>query len=105
MKKTETIAEYLARGGIIKRLPEVAREPQINVIKRSTADGVVTLLSLEEAEVLYGEPNKRTKKAKTITQIDIDALPLELKNKYLAKVKETDGDEVKKDTEEKDTEG
>lgn len=88
--KPKTIDEFLAQGGVIKKLPmgETAKQP--DVIKKPTAGGPVTILSLEEADLFYGEArkNSKPKKAKPSAKIDINSLPEALRDKYLNKFKE-----------------
>lgn len=94
-KKVETVEEYLARGKTITVVPEFIREPQIDVIRKTVTGGPATFLSLEEADLFYGEARKgaKPKKAKPSLKIDLDALPPALKAKFIAKLKEdTDGE-------------
>jgi len=92
--KVETVEEYLARGGSIKKLPaaEIIRQP--DVIKKAATGGPVTILSLEEADLFYGEARKnaKPKKDKPSLKIDLSALPEALRSKFINKLKEeTDG--------------
>lgn len=89
MKKTETIAEYLARGGTITRLAEVNRELSPDVV-RKTVTGPANLMTLEEADLFFGEAKKggKPKKVKPSLKIDLDALPPVLRAKFIAKLKE-----------------
>ena len=89
MKKTETVAEFLARGGTINRVPEAVRQPAPDVI-RKTVTGPANLMTLEEADLLYGEVRKgaKSKKVKPSLKIDLDALPPALRAKFIAKLKE-----------------
>ena len=88
--KVETVEEYLARGGSIKKLPaaEIIRQP--DVIKKAATGGPVTILSLEEADLFYGEARKNTKpkKAKPSLKIDLSTLPEALRSKFINKLKE-----------------
>jgi hypothetical protein len=80
--KTETIQEYLARGGAINKLPmkqeEKKKEPQL----KQNAQGPAVLMTYDEADLYYGEGKK--KKAKTQASVDLSALPDVLKKKHLA---------------------
>ena len=92
--KVETVEEYLARGGSIKKLPaaEVIRQP--DVIKKAATGGPVTIMSLEDADLFYGEARKnaKPKKVKPSLKIDLNALPEALRSKFINKLKEeTDG--------------
>lgn len=101
--KVETVEEYLARGGSINRIPECVREPQVDVIKKTVASGPATFLSLEDADLFYGEARKglKPKKAKPSLKIDLDALPPALRAKFIAKLKEdVDGEGYEEELEE-----
>lgn len=89
-KKVETVEEFLARGGSIKTVPEFVREPQVDVIRKTVTGGPATFLSLEEADLFYGEARKgaKPKKAKPSLKIDLDALPPALRAKFVQKLKE-----------------
>jgi hypothetical protein len=88
--KVESVEEYLARGGAINRLEEKVREPQVDVIRKTVTGGPATFLSLEDADLFYGEARKgiKPKKAKPSLKIDLEALPLALRAKFIAKLKE-----------------
>lgn len=91
-KKTETLAEFLARGKTITKLPEQPRKPQIDTL-RQNPNGPAVIMSLEDAEIYYGEPskNKKAKKPKSSSlSIDINALPPALRQKFISKLKEED---------------
>ena len=89
MKKTETVAEFLARGGIINRVPEHQREIAPEVV-RKTVTGPANLMTLEEADLFFGEARKgaKPKKVKPSLKIDLNALPPALRAKFVAKLKE-----------------
>jgi len=94
--KVETVEEYLARGGSIKKLPTVDTVKQPDVIKKTVTDGVAVILSLEDADLFYGEARKnaKPKKAKPSLKIDLSALPEALRSKFINKIKEeVDGKE------------
>lgn len=102
-KKVETVEEFLARGGSINRVPEFVREPQLDVIRKTVTGGPATFLSLEEADLFYGEARKgaKPKKAKPSLKIDLDALPPALRAKFIAKLKEdVDGEGYEEELEE-----
>ena len=88
--KVETVEEYLARGGSIQKLPaaEVIRQPDI--IRKSTAGESAIIMSLEDADLFYGEARKnaKPKKAKPSLKIDLSALPEALRAKFITKLKE-----------------
>src|ERR1035437_2863742 len=95
MKKTETIAEFLARGGAIKIVPAVQPTIKIESIKSATG-GPATIISMEESDLYHGEFKARKPKKATST-IDLSALPEALRKKYVDEVlnasKEEDEDE------------
>lgn len=65
MTKTETLEQYLARGGKIEVVPAV--EPEDNgPTVRKTAVTAPTLYHITEGAILFGE-KKKTKKSKTKT--------------------------------------
>ena len=88
--KVETVEEYLARGGSIKKLPAAEAIRQPDVIKKAVTGGPVIILSLEEADLFYGEARKgsQPKKAKLSVKIDLSALPEALRTKFITKLKE-----------------
>lgn len=99
--KVETVEEYIARGGSIKRLPagETAKQP--DVIRKTVTGGPVVIMSLEEADLFYGEARKnaKPKKQKPSLNIDLSALPEALRSKFINKLKEeADGNEETEQT-------
>lgn len=98
--KRETIAEFLARGGKITRLPSADPTHKPESIKSTTAGGPAIFLSLGEADLFYGE-HKPKKAKKTKAAMDLSALPEELRRKYVDGVmngnKEDDEDEEESD--------
>ena len=99
--KVETIEEFLARDDKITKIPKAEVVKQPDVIKKPTPGGPVTILSLEEADLFYGEARKssKPKKPKPSTKIDLDALPEALRSKFINKLKE-DSDGGNEETEE-----
>lgn len=101
--RVETLEEYLARGGSIQRIPSAILERQPDVIRTTTQGGPATFLTLEEADLFFGEAskNKKAKKVKPSLKIDLDALPPTLRAKFIAKLREeTDGEGYEKELEE-----
>lgn len=82
MKKTETIAEFLARGGTITRVASPEPTHKSESIKSTTAGGPAVFLSLSEADLFYGE-HKAKKPKKSKAPMDLSALPEELRKKYV----------------------
>lgn len=100
--KVETIDEYLARGGSIKKLPAADMIRQPEVTRKTVAGGPVTIMSLDEADLFYGEARKgsKPKKAKPSLKIDLNALPEALRAKFINKLKEeADGEGYEEDQE------
>lgn len=88
--KVETVEEYLARGGSIKKLPAAEVIKQQEVIKKAVTGGPATIMTLEDADLFYGEARKnaKAKKAKPSLKIDLSALPEVLRSKFINKLKE-----------------
>ena len=92
MSKRETVEEFLARGGVITRIPPQEQTVKTENIKSSSAGGPAVFLSLSEADLFYGEhKQKKPKKAKAA--IDLSALPEELRKKYVDGVVNGDREE------------
>jgi hypothetical protein len=105
--KVETVEEFLARGGSIKKLPAGERARQPEVIKKTGPTGPATIISMEEADLFHGEvkKNSKPKKSKSSLKIDLDVLPEALRVKFINKLKEeADGEseEVQEDKESKE---
>jgi hypothetical protein len=86
MKKTETVAEFIARGGKITRVPPRDHTAKIESIKSSNANGPAVLLTMDEADLYYGEHKQKKVKKKSSAGrdvIDLSALPEELRKKYI----------------------
>lgn len=106
--KVETVEEYLARGGSIKKLPpaETIRQPEVT--RKTVAAGPANIMSLEEADLFYGEARKgsKPKKAKPSLKIDLNALPEALRAKFINKLKEeADGEDYEEVEEVGDEDG
>jgi hypothetical protein len=88
-KKTETVSDFLARGGKVTKFPEKLREKSIDVIRKSVA-GPAVLMTLDEAQFFFGEKSKnlKTKKVKQSLKIDLNALPPALRAMFVTKLKE-----------------
>ena len=88
MKKTETIAEFLARGGKITILPPVQPASKTETIKftttRNSINGENTpIISVDDAELFYGEFKPRKPK-KVSNAVDLSVhLPEALRKKYV----------------------
>jgi hypothetical protein len=99
MSKTETVAEFLARGGEITKLP--AKEPQVKpeAVKSTKNGGPAVIMSMGEADLYYGEAKKKKEKKKKKETIDINALPEELRKKYIDTVM---NEQIEEDDQEED---
>ena len=99
--KVETIEEYLARGGSVQKLPMVESIKIPDVVRKPSTGGPATIMSLEEADLFYGEARKgsKPKKAKPSLKIDLSALPEALRAKFINKLKEdNDGEEYEEES-------
>lgn len=78
-KKTETIKEFLKRGGKVTKLDYV--KPEEHNIVRSTTLKVPTLYNLVNGADMFCDKIKRNrKKQKKQINIDVNMLPEELKH-------------------------
>ena len=101
--KVETVQEFLARGGSISKVPAAAKEQDNDVIRKTANGAPAVFLTLDEADLFYGEKKKnaKPKKAKPALKIDLDALPPALRAKFIAKLKEeADGQDYEEELEE-----
>jgi hypothetical protein len=73
--KTETVEEYLARGGTIERLPYINKAIPEPV--KVTA-GNNTIVTMEEGDLYNGEVKKRKKSSKAEIKVDMSKLPADL---------------------------
>lgn len=97
MGKKETVEEYLARGGKVVVLPKDNNFDTQNVCRPSLSKQAIAL-TLDEAVVLYGDPEvsksesyriKSNKKRNAMRkEINVDALPEALKRSLKNKLKE-----------------
>lgn len=76
--KKETLAEYLARGGKITKVPAVMPSNK-DVTVKSTVSKPPTLLSLGEAGDLLA--SSRSKKTKSTGKVAVNLIPAELRQK------------------------
>jgi hypothetical protein len=95
--KTETIEEFLARGGIIQKIA-AGESAKLPTTRLTTTGDAPVLLSLEEAELFFGKTDgsvKQKKKKESKPKLDASQLPESLKNMLLAKLKDkvSDGEE------------
>ena len=81
--KKETVAEFLARGGKITRVPTPTPTVKAETIKSTKGGGPAVFVSMEDADLYHGEAKKSKAKKKVVSSIDISALPEELRKKYI----------------------
>lgn len=88
--KIETVQEYIMRGGAIEKIPVVRFFSKSETIKQTGTGGPIVLMSLDEADLFYGEARKgaKPKKIKESSKIDLKALPENLRVKYINRLKE-----------------
>lgn len=74
--RVETIEEFLARGGVIKKYPAVPYETD-HVIKSTTSQDTQNLMSLDEGAHFFSEmkPKRVRKKKDPLKGVDVDQLP------------------------------
>jgi hypothetical protein len=97
MKKTETVAEFLARGGVINKIPANQSAIKGDNVKSTTNGGPANLLSMDEADLYYGEIKARKAKKKNASVIDLSALPEALRKKYVDDVIHGDEEDSEED--------
>jgi hypothetical protein len=83
--ETESVAEFLARGGVIKVIPAVQPTVKVDSVKSTTSSGPAVIMTMDEADLYYGEFKARKPK-KPVATIDISALPEALRKKYIDEV-------------------
>jgi hypothetical protein len=84
--KHQSVAEYLAKGGAITKVPANLAGIKPESIKSSNAGGVATIITMDEADLYGGEYKPRKSKKKPMEAIDLSALPPELRKKYVDEV-------------------
>jgi len=89
----ELIKEFLDKGGKIEVVP-TAENNSSSIVGRLTKQ-VVSLFSLEEADLLFGEKVERQNKAKRIdiNNINLELIPDHLKKILLSKLDSTTKEE------------
>lgn len=88
-KKTESLEEFLARGGVVKFLPPDATAIKDKPTKQDANGGPAVILSMDEFDTYYGEVKKTKKKAaakKPKATLDVFALPEHLRKKHLGRI-------------------
>lgn len=80
--KTETVEEFLARGGEIEKVEEgisglpkeEQKEEEREVNVKNTTVGPVKIMTLEEGSLMFGKKIKRKKKAKIVDKKKIEEI-------------------------------
>jgi hypothetical protein len=81
--KTESIAEFLARGGQITLVTKSELKDG-EVVRPVAISGYASILSTADADLYHGESKPRkNKKKKKVVSIDISALPEELRVRFI----------------------
>jgi hypothetical protein len=92
-RRKETVAEFIARGGIIKKIDPVKDDSTHATVRKISNGEPAIILSMDDAEMYYGEnknPDKPKAKTKQKSLPDMSCLPEALKNKFIARLKEGD---------------
>lgn len=84
--KTESVAEFLARGGKITKVPTPQVTQKTESVKSTASGGPAVIMTMGEADLFYGEHKPRKVKKKSVSRIDLSALPEELRRKYVDEV-------------------
>ena len=90
--KRESVEEFLARGGKITVVPTAETQTKHVVQRKNALTGVVSMISMDEAELFFSETRAKPKQRK-VSKINIDALPPELKLKFVDKLLKGEDDE------------
>lgn len=98
MRKTESMSEYIARGGKITKIStQEALTKNENV--KSMITGPASIMSMDEADLYYGEQKKRRANKKVNKTINIADLPEALRKKYVDEVINAEENEEDDDAE------
>lgn len=96
--KTESLKEFLDRGGKITALAPYSKEEVKQAVKQNN-QGPPTILTYDDIDLYYGEQRaskKRSSVKSSKAKIDIDSLPEELRKKFF-NVEEQQEDEDAED--------
>lgn len=92
--RTETIESFIARGGTVKKLEVVSKVDKNATVACTYRVGQNAIMTYEEADLVYGEPDRykkqeiKTKKSKKKNSINFNALPPELREREIQKMRE-----------------
>lgn len=92
-KKTESIEEFLARGGKITIVPNKKANSDLKQAYATGDKSVVTILTMDEAALFFGEVDKKEPlkiKRNRSPILDVGALPAHLKSKFVDRVLDID---------------
>lgn len=81
--KKETIAEFLARGGTITRVPTQQTIIKPKSMQQASSTGPAVIMTMDDAGLYYGEYKPKKVKKKNKNTVDMSALPEELRKKYI----------------------
>jgi hypothetical protein len=81
--KNDSLADYIARGGKITRIPTPEQNFKSESVKSTVQSGPAVLMTLDQADLFYGERKVRKVKPKLKPTIDLSALPPALRKKYV----------------------
>ena len=90
--KRESVEEFLARGGKITVVPTAEPQTKHVVQRKNALTGVVSMISMDEAELFFSETRAKPKQTR-VPKINIDALPPELRLKFVDKLLKGEDDE------------
>jgi hypothetical protein len=79
--KTETVAEFVARGGKIQVFPEAERSVTAPVVRPTTPAATANLMSLDEGAHFFAEikPKKKRKVKDLFKDIKVEFLPEDIR--------------------------
>ena len=88
MYKTETVEEFLARGGKITKIDNTQAQKQASVAVKVKNTGHDSIISSDDADLYYGDPShkKVSKRKRKENKIDFNALPKELQASLLEQI-------------------
>lgn len=87
MKKTESVAEFLARGGKIQIIPPQTVSIKSEHVRSQKSGGIASILTIDDHDLYHGEKKQSKKNAPKAPTIDFNALPEALKQKYLKELR------------------
>jgi hypothetical protein len=99
--KTESIAEFLARGGKINMVAAPVSADKPETMHPVAVSGHASIISTDDADLYHGEKKvRKAKKKSKVERIDISLLPEELRKRYIDPLMEDGYEEEDHDEEE-----